>query len=111
MKPFQKIFTNKLEKGMSTFFKNNIKNQGRVFSTKTESHLIGIGIDNHEPDLKTQFVIKEEKKDNPTYVNGVGIDNYESKPLPFFFTKKEKNDIPSCVNGIGIDNYEPLFSK
>lgn len=134
MKPFQKIFANKLEREINTFLKNNVKQQGRFFSTKTESYVKGIGIDNHELNLKTSLVIKEEKNDIPTCVNGVGIDNYEPTPKtllskhsicvngvgvdnyepnlqPSFFAKQEKNDIPTYVNGIGMDNYEPTFSK
>lgn len=139
MKLFQKIFINKAEKEISTFLKNNIKKQGRFFSAKTESHLKGIGIDNHELNLQIPVVVMEEQDDNPTYVNGVGIDNYEPKRKTLFtannnkalstcvngigidnyepkfrssfFLKKKKIDTPTCVNGVGIDNYEPIFSK
>ncbi|AUH72980.1 hypothetical protein [Legionella sainthelensi] len=139
MKLFQKIFTNKSEKKITTVLKNNIEKQGRFFSTKTESHLKGIGIDNHELNHHTPVSTMEKQHENPTYVNGVGIDNYEPrrktlfianknkalptcvngigidnyepKSRPSFFLKKEKIDIPTCVNGIGIDNYEPIFSK
>ncbi|KTD60124.1 hypothetical protein Lsai_0234 [Legionella sainthelensi] len=139
MKLFQKIFTNKSEKKISTVLKNNIEKQGRFFSTKTESHLKGIGIDNHELNHHTPVATMEKQHEHPAYVNGVGIDNYEPrrktlfianknealstcvngigvdnyepKLHPSFFLKKEKIEIPTCVNGVGIDNYEPIFSK
>ncbi|EEZ94805.1 hypothetical protein LLB_3722 [Legionella longbeachae D-4968] len=36
MKPFQKIVTNRIEKEISSFFKNNIKMQFRFSSTNKE---------------------------------------------------------------------------
>ncbi|ARB91181.1 hypothetical protein [Legionella longbeachae] len=59
----------------------------------------GIGVDNHESNLKKSFAIKEENEVNPACVS-IGID--ELNPTTLFVAKQKKSE-HLCLNGIGID--------